>query len=131
MTTKEQVPKKHSFGRAQESAAFSIAMLGLAAQSPERLNLNQLAFFAMAASADLAGRPATLGELLEAAGSRLGLGVRTSYRILTKPSRRYPDALGWLVQEQNPDDERSSFLRLSDKGRAVFFGALDALRGEA
>jgi DNA-binding MarR family transcriptional regulator len=39
----------------------------------------------------------------------------------------YPNALGWLTTETNPNDDRESFLRLTAEGKAVIVGALAAL----
>ncbi len=56
-----------------------------------------------------------------------GGSVRNTYRQLLEPSRVFPKALGWLTTEENPDDSREQFLRLTDKGKRIIDGALLAL----
>lgn len=113
--------------RVPELAGFSAAMLYVADVGSDRLSLTQAAFFLLAATTDAAGRPATRTELLTAYHESFRGSIRNSYRQLLEPTRLYPKALGWLRAEENPQDSREQFLRLTDEGRSVINGALMAL----
>ncbi len=113
--------------RVGELAGSSAFLMYLAEAGSDRLTVSQAAFFMLAAAADAKGTPATRSRLLTASGVEFRPSIRNSYRQLLPPSRVYPNALGWLVAEENPQDSREQFLRLSDEGRAVIQGALLAL----
>lgn len=113
---------------ANELASSSAFLMYLADAGTERLSVSQAAFFMLAATADATGRPATRTRLLTASGIDFRRSLRNSYRQLLEPSRVYPKALGWLRAEENPDDIREQFLRLTEEGRAVIDGALLALK---
>lgn len=110
-----------------ELGASSAFLLYLSNRGSERLSLTQAAFFMLAATADAAGKPATRSQLIAAYGDEFGGSVRNTYRQLLEPSRVFPKALGWLTTEENPDDSREQFLRLTEKGKSVIAGALVAL----
>lgn len=127
----DQVPKQPTslplWKRVSELGSFSAALLYLAEVGSDRLSMTQAAFFMLAATADAAGRPATRAQLIQTY-PEFFLGSRNSYRQLLEPSRVYPKALGWLQAEENPNDLREQFLRLTDEGRSVVAGALLALQ---
>ena len=110
-----------------ELASSSDFLMYLAEAGSDRMTMGQAAFFMLAATADAKGVPVTRSQLLAASGVELRPSLRNSYRTLLAPSRLYPHGLGWLDTEDNPEDEREQFLRLSDRGRAVIQGALLAL----
>lgn len=107
----------------------SALMLSLAERASDRLSLTQMAFFFLAAHADVKGSPVTRSMLLKEHDEVFKGSVRNSYRQLLEPARRYPKGLGWLTTEENPEDSREQFLRLTSKGRAVLEEALAAQRG--
>jgi hypothetical protein len=110
-----------------ELGGLSATLLYLADVGSDRLSLTQAAFFLLAATADVAGRPATRAQLMQTYPDSFRGSARNSYRQLLEPSRVYPNALAWLRAEENPDDLREQFLRLTDEGRSVIQGALMAL----
>jgi DNA-binding MarR family transcriptional regulator len=112
--------------RVPELGGSSAFLLYLSQQGSDRLTLTQAAFFLLAATADAAGRPSTRTELFATHNITRG-SIKNSYRQLLEPSRMYPNALGWLTTETNPNDDRESFLRLTAEGKAVIVGALAAL----
>jgi hypothetical protein len=113
--------------RVAELAGSSAFLLYLSDVGSDRMTLTQAAFFLLAATADAAGKPATRTELLETYKESLRGSIRNSYRQLLEPSRAFPRALGWLVTEANPNDDREQFLRLTATGKSVVTGALIAL----
>lgn len=113
--------------RVGELAGSSAFLLYLADVASDRLSLTQGAFFMLAATADAAGKPATRSELIQMYADTFRGSIRNSYRQLLEPSRLYPKALGWLTTEENPNDSREQFLRLTDEGHSVVRGALLAL----
>lgn len=113
--------------RVPELAGSSAFLLYLADVGSERLSLTQAAFFLLAATADAAGKPATRSELIQTYHENFRGSIRNSYRQLLEPSRLYPKALGWLSTEENPNDSREQFLRLTETGKSVIAGAMLAL----
>ena len=124
---KPNTTKNSLFKHASQLATSSAFLIYLAEAGSDRLTVSQAAFFALAAAADASGRPATRSRLLSASGADFRPSLKNSYRQLLPPSRVYPSALGWLEPEENPDDSREQFLRLSEVGRNVVQGALLAL----
>lgn len=88
------------------------------------LTVRQMLFFVAAATFDLRGRPATLTGIRQTFGS-LGRSIEKSKDILLEPSRHYPEALGWLTQELDPNDKRVRYLRLTDTGYAIINGLIE------
>jgi len=95
----------------------------------ERMTASQLIFFMLAATSDLAGRPATFGDIKEMVGDRLNRSLHTTYRILMEPSRAFPKGLGWLTSDLNPADNRQKFIKLTPEGRKVMKALHKALKG--
>lgn len=100
-------------------------LLTLTDVTSDRLSVGQVSFFFAAARADARGRPATLSEILNANGHDFGKSIHNTYRQLLLPSQRRPNALGWLVAEENPLDRREKFLRLTPLGRDVVESVLN------
>jgi hypothetical protein len=117
--------------RASVLGGASALMVYLAEAGSDRLSLSQAAFFLLAAAAEARGAPTTLGSIREMAGEALSGSIKNTYRSLLTPAeagttkRHY--ALGWLTLEQNPDNLRENFLRLTPAGKAVLSAALVAL----
>ena len=113
--------------RVRALAGCSALLLALCEASRGRLTMPQAAFFILASAWDLLGRPATRAQLLDEEGGRLNKSVKNTYRHLLDPSRRHPDALGWLQAVPNEDDLREHHLVLTGRGRKVIEGALAAV----
>lgn len=111
-------------------ANLSAAMMVMAEMAPERMSVSQMIFFLAAGAADIAGKRPTYSEVREALGEDINRTLHTTYRVVLKPSRVYPKALGWLDREQNPADNREWFLKLTPKGREVIMEVLRALGRE-
>jgi hypothetical protein len=118
------------FKSVRDFADFSAGMMVLAEMAPERLTMSQAIFFLLTGAADIAGKDPTYTDIKEAVGDKINKSLNTTYRIFLEPSRLYPNGLGWLKQEPNPDDNRVKFLRLTKNGRAVMAEVLEALKGE-
>jgi hypothetical protein len=126
------MPERNSdrlFTSAGDLRSFSQAMTILADLAPERMTLSQAIFFVLAGTADLAGQDPTYSEIKLAVGDKINRSLNTTYRILLGPSRLYPNGLGWLRQEINPQDNREKFLRLTDEGRRVLDQVATAIDG--
>jgi len=126
-TTSTRSTNRSLYKRVSELSGSSAFLLYLADVGSDRLSLTQASFFMLAATADAAGRPATRTALMDANPMAFRGSIRNSYRQLLKPTRRYPKGLGWLETEENPNDAREQFLRLTDEGKSVVLGALLAL----
>lgn len=95
----------------------------------DRLTVNQVAFFLIAAAADAAGKPMTVTEIMESANGIINPSVANTYKVLldSKNNKDYRKiGLGWLRRETDPDDARRNYLRLTKIGQAVVSSALQA-----
>lgn len=112
---------------------FSAMLIELAEQAPERTTAAQMAFFVSAALADMAGRPGTFTELKDALGPAINRSLHTTYKVFLDRIQRRSDTdvtragLGWLTREEDPQDNRRKYLRLTAKGRDVMRGLLDTV----
>jgi hypothetical protein len=114
------------FALAKPLASLAAGILYFAEAGHDRLTINQAAFFLLAATADARGKPVTLTEIMEMSDGVIGRSIANSYKVLLEPSRK-DFALGWLVREPDPDDERRKYLRLTPKGRDAAKAALQAI----
>lgn len=110
-------------------ASLSASMLYLAEAGNDRLNINQAAFFLIAAAADVRGAPLTLSDIMQNTEGVLNRSLYNTYRVLLEGSgKEYKKiGLGWLRKEPDPDDERRSYLRLTRTGLSVARAALLSL----
>ena len=104
---------------------FALAVQELARELPPRVTLRQLLTFALIVEEVSMGRDVTIAEIRKKAGSDklgeelLGQSIGRSYQLFLKPTKKEPDALGWAYVEENEDDRREKFLRLTPEGEAV------------
>lgn len=122
-TASSRVAAKRRVG---DLTLFSRGLMIAAEKAPERLSLPQATFFMLAALADLRGGPTTYTDILETMGDS-GQSVRASYGTFLAPSKRYAEALGWLEQEEDRDDRRRKYLKLTERGLLVINEILDAM----
>jgi hypothetical protein len=114
---------------------FSAALIELAEQAPERTTAAQMAFFVLAGMADAAGKPATFTEIRDAVGPTINRSLHTTYKVFLDRVQRRSDTpatrqgLGWLTREEDPEDNRRKYLRLTPKGRAVIRSLVETLQG--
>jgi hypothetical protein len=102
--------------------SLSATLLHFAKVGNDRLTINQVTFFLLAARADARGQALTLNELMEATEGVIGQSVKNTYKALLEPKGRNPKtttALGWLTRETDPNDERRKYLRLTPLGREI------------
>lgn len=115
---------------------FSAALIELAEQAPERTTVAQMAFFLLAGMADAAGKPATFTEIKEAVGPAVNRSLHTTYKVFLDRIQRRSDTdatrqgLGWLTREEDREDNRRKYLRLTPKGRAVINSLIETLGGK-
>jgi hypothetical protein len=99
--------------------AFSTALLVIGELSPERMTLSQTVFFIIAGMTEINGGTPTFSAIKETIGDTLNRSLHTTYRILMEPSKAFPNGLGWLQTEVNPNDNRVKFITLTAEGRKV------------
>jgi hypothetical protein len=104
---------------------FAAALQTLAKELPTRVTVRQLLTFAMIVEQVSLGHNITIATIREKAGSDkhgdelLGQSIGRSYQLFLKPTKKEPDALGWAYVEENEDDRREKFLRLTPEGEEV------------
>jgi hypothetical protein len=109
----------------RELRIFAEAMTYLAEQAPERTTAAQMAFFVFAAIGDALGKPRTSTEIKDELGPVVNRSLHTTYKVFLDREQRRSDTdtrrqgLGWLTREEDPDDNRRKYLRLTKRGRAV------------
>jgi hypothetical protein len=112
---------------------LSQALRLVAAELPQRTSLRQLLAFVTVAQIAAEGRSVTLSELNEILGDdaagipMLGVSFDRVFDTFIEPTRRMPDRLGWCFKEEDPDDLRKKYLRLTPKGWAVAQRLIDSL----
>lgn len=112
---------------------FSAGLLTLATLAPDRLTAAQLTFFMLAGIADIYGHPTTFTEIRETTGERIGKSLHTTYKVFLDDKNRDPRrqlALGWLLRETDPSDNRRKYLRLTKEGRKVMSEVINAISDE-
>ena len=106
-------------------SVFSAAIQELARDLPTRVTVRQLLTFAMIVEQVSLGHNITIATIREKAGDDrhgdelLGQSIGRSYQLFLQPTKKEPDALGWAYVEENEDDRREKFLRLTKEGEAV------------
>jgi hypothetical protein len=113
---------------------FATALEALAFELPSRVTLRQLLVFAMICEKVAMGHDTTIAEIREKAGADksgqalLGQSMGRSYQLFLKPTKKEPDNLGWAYVEENEDDRRQKFLRLTKEGEAIALRIAKALK---
>jgi hypothetical protein len=93
----------------------------------DSMSVSQMLIFLKAAAADLAGHPTTMTDLKTELGPAIGKSIHTTYGTLLDNNGRRR-AIGWLRQEENPDNRRQKFLRLTAAGREVCGGVAGRIK---
>lgn len=95
------------------------------------MTVKQSLFFMSVAYAHAMNHSVTLTDILNAyeGTGALGGAVRKSYNIFFEKTPRFPEALGWIKQEEDHDDRRFKFLKLTDLGEEVATDIVEAMRG--
>lgn len=106
-------------GSAAAFGHLAAAVQVVAEAAPARMSIRQVLAFTIVAYANAMGRRITLSEVRELAGDALGQGIERSIAGFFAPTKREPDALGWLEQEPDEDDRRKKYLVLTERGRYV------------
>lgn len=123
--TPKESPMASVSSHAWTFTLFSAAIQELANELPNRVSVRQLLVFAMILENVSLGHSVTIADLREKAGSDktgadlLGQSIGRSYQVFCKPTKKEPDNLGWVEVEENEDDRRQKFLRLTKEGEAV------------
>lgn len=122
-------PTTQSLGArsARDLEDLGAALAELAARSHDRLSVKQSLFFITVAFAHAMGRSITLTDIMTqfADTGSLGGAIRKSYGVFL-PEK----GLGWITHEENTDDRRIKFLKLTDEGIRIVEIILKAMRGE-
>uniref|UniRef100_A0A6M3XP66 Putative DNA binding, helix-turn-helix domain containing protein n=1 Tax=viral metagenome TaxID=1070528 RepID=A0A6M3XP66_9ZZZZ len=115
---------------------FSTALHLLAHHIPERVTIRQLLVFSMIVEEVSSGHNTTIAEIRKKVGKDksgsdlLGQSIGRSYQIFCQPTKKEPNNLGWVEVEENEDDRRQKFLRLTPKGEAIALEVAKALKSK-
>lgn len=122
-------PPPRLSARALEDMAAGFA--ALSALGHERLTVRQSLVFLAVAHAHAMGRSITLTDIRHryAGTGALGDAIIKSFAMFLPPTKRLPEALGWIVQEEDENDRRFKYLRLTEKGQHVAATVIEALKG--
>jgi hypothetical protein len=110
-------PLQSSSALAFEHLAGALQILAEAV--PARMSVRQVLAFTIIAYANAMGRSITLTEVREIAGEGLGQSIERTIQGFLAPTKREPDALGWLEQVPDEDDRRKKYLVLTERGRFI------------
>lgn len=99
----------------------------LATNTPARTTIRQALAFVMIGEADTNNRPHTLSSLRSSGGRDVYdkevflTSIGRSYQLFLTPELSDDEmALGWVEQENDPDDKRVKKLRLTAEGKAKY-----------
>lgn len=118
---------------ARDLGRLSRALQALAAELPGRTSVRQAMAFVTIAQLDAMGHSVTLTDLRETLGEDLegapllGQSVERILNTFLEPTKRDPDGLGWVYQENDEDDRRRKYLKLTDEGRGAAKRIMEAL----
>jgi hypothetical protein len=104
------------------------AMSVMAVLGHKKITAQQMLFFFAVAHADAMGQSVNIASVM-ATYAPLGRSVEKTVVNFLEPTDRFPDALGWIKQIEDPDDRRVRHLHLTEKGVDVVGAIVDALRG--
>lgn len=107
---------------------LAAALFALAERAPARLTLRQSLAFSIICYSNAMGRVITMKDLRELTDGVIGQSIEKSIQQFFTPSRDYPDGLGWLEQEADPDDRRKKYLRLTPQGSDCAKAIIESLK---
>ncbi|PXA70407.1 hypothetical protein DMC25_27035 [Caulobacter sp. D4A] len=93
--------------------------------------------FLTVAYLDTMGKSITMSDLRELVGEDnegqpiLGNSVERTLNSFLEPTKRDPEALGWLTHENDADDRRRKYLRLTLEGQEAATRFIEAYQGRA
>ncbi|MGZ9157619.1 MAG: hypothetical protein ACXW36_02000 [Nitrospira sp.] len=115
-------------------AGWTNAVRVISEQVPPRTTVRQILAFAYVAQAHAAGRRVTVTDMRMLAGEAgegtgaIGVSIARTYQVFLPPTKKEPDALGWMTQEADEDDRRKRYLVLTILGAQMAGRVLEALR---
>lgn len=119
-------PSKLPATVAADFERLSAMLTVLAELAHERMTVRQALFFCSAAYLESMGQTSSVPIIRDAYPVLKRAGEKIKETLLDSTDR-YPDALGWLEQETDPNDRRMRYLKLSDEGREVGMALVEAL----
>lgn len=99
----------------------------LADMGHERMTVRQALFFSALAYRQMMGHSASV-PLIREAYPVLGRAAEKNKEQLLRPTKRFPDALGWVSQETSEDDRRHRYLTLTEDGLDVVLALVESQR---
>lgn len=112
---------------ASDLSSLVSALTALSALGHERLTVRQALFFFAVAYHRAMGETVSIPRLQEIY-EPLGRSIEKSKEQFLEPTKRFPDALGWIEQHIDEDDRRMRYLDLSEEGVEVVGTLIEALR---
>ena len=119
-------PSKLPPATAEDFERLASVLTVLAELAHERMTVRQALFFTSAAYLEAMGQTSSVPIIRDAVPVLKRAGEKIKETLLASTDR-YPDALGWLEQETDPNDRRMRYLKLSGEGREIALALTDAL----
>jgi hypothetical protein len=119
-------PSKLPATSAEDFERLASVLTVLAELAHERMTVRQALFFTSAAYLEAMGQTSSVPIIRDAVPVLKRAGEKIKETLLASTDR-YPDALGWLEQETDPNDRRMRYLKLSGEGREIALALTDAL----
>jgi hypothetical protein len=116
---------------ARSAADFEMlaeAMVIMCRMGHKKMTTQQVLFFLGVAHGVSMGQSVNLASIRETY-SDIGRSIEKSIAQFLAPTPRFPDALGWVTQTEDPDDRRVKYLGLSEQGLTVADALVVAIRG--
>ena len=123
-----RTPKRDGLKKPSRSPALSVAayerlaaaLHAVATEVPARTSLRTATAFLTLAFTSAMGSSLTLTDLKDTMGEDvIGKTIDRTLNPLMEPTKKDPEALGWISQEMDEDDRRKKYLRLTPKGWAA------------
>ena len=104
------------------------AMAVMTRAGHKKLTAQQMLFFFAVAFSNVKRQSINIADVRAIYGE-LGRSVEKTIVNFLAPTDRFPDALDWLRQVEDPDDRRKKYLELTPVGAEVIEDVIEALRG--
>lgn len=123
----KKTPTANPSDLAERSSEMWARLNSMAQATPSRTSLRQVLAFITLGREITQGRDVTIADLANINGAGddgkpiFDASIGRSYGLfLDRPTKDYPEPLGWITLEEDPADRRRKLVRLTKKGLMEF-----------